>query len=404
MLAAACGKASNQVPDVAEPPRSTPIPVLAHVARQDKEPSWPTSSCSTAPLERSVQAAGTTLGRLSADLMREPSLASCGVAIAADEKGPAVLTHAIAGFEYERLVVGDASYRVAIAGDGPAVVLLHGYPQTHYCWRRIAPQLARSHAVIAPDLRGYGATRGPRPGPLGEGYTKREMAADIVLLLDALGIEQAAIVGHDRGGRVAYRMALDHPDRIERLAVLNIVPTVEQFERLTPANAIEYWPWFFLAQPAPLPERLIAAAPEHYVRSLIQAWAAWPERIGADALEHYVEAYSVDAIAASCADYRASFHIDRPMDAADRAAGRRIRCPVLVLWGQSDEGFAGADEQGATEPAAGPLDVWRRWAEQVQGHPIASGHFIAEEAPAALIDALLPFLSGMSGDPTSPHT
>lgn len=303
----------------------------------------------------------------------------------------------IPGFEYDRLAVGDASYQVAAAGDGPAVVLLHGYPQTHYCWRLVAPELARSHTVVAPDIRGYGATRAPRGGPLGEGYSKREMAADIVSLLDELGIERAAIVGHDRGGRVAYRMALDHPDRVERLAVLNIVPTVEQFDRVTPANAIDYWPWFFLAQPAPFPERLIAAAPEHYLRFLIGEWAAWPDRLGADALEHYIEAFSEDTIAASCADYRASFHLDRPLDAADRAAGRRIRCPVMVIWGELDEGFAGADEEVATSPAPRPLDVWRRWADRVDGQGIASGHFIAEEAPRDLVEALAPFLSSTGG-------
>jgi haloacetate dehalogenase len=289
----------------------------------------------------------------------------------------------IPGLEYERLAIGDASYLVALGGDGPAVVLLHGYPETHYCWHRIAPELARSHRVIAPDLRGYGATRAPAGGPLGEGYSKRERANEIVSLLDALGVEGAAVVGHDRGGRVAYRMALDHPRRVERLAVLNIIPTVEQFERVTPESAIGYWPFFFLAQPAPFPERLIAAAPEHYVRSLIDAWAAWPERIGDEAVVHYVEAFRDNAIPGSCADYRASFHTDRPLDAEDRAAGWRIRCPVLVIWGELDEKFSDA----------GPLEVWRRWADSAEGTALPAGHFIPEEAPGELVDALVPFLA-----------
>jgi haloacetate dehalogenase len=297
----------------------------------------------------------------------------------------------IPDFEYRRLAVGDADYQVALGGAGPAVVLLHGYPQTHYCWRRVAPELARSRTVIAPDLRGYGATRAPSGGPLGEGYSKREMAADIIALLDALGVERAAVVGHDRGGRVAYRMALDHPGRVERLALLNIVPTVEQFERVSPANALEYWPWFFLAQPAPFPERLIAAAPEHYMRSLIGAWAAWPERIGEEAVAHYIEAMRHNAIAGSCADYRAGFHIDRPLDAADREAGRRIPCPVLVVWGELDEGFTGDDERSAPS-ADGPLDVWRRWADSVEGRAVTAGHFIPEEAPEGLLDAVHGFL------------
>jgi haloacetate dehalogenase len=303
----------------------------------------------------------------------------------------------IPGFEYRQLAVGDASYQVAVGGEGPAVVLLHGYPQTHYCWHRVAPELARSRTVIAPDLRGYGASRAPSGGPLGEGYSKREMAGEIVSLLDGLEVDRAAVVGHDRGGRVGYRMALDHPARVERLAVLNVVPTVEQFERVTPANAIEYWPWFFLAQPAPFPERLISAAPEHYLRSVIGAWAAWPERIGAETLEHYVEAFGDEVIAATCADYRASFHLDRPLDAADRAAGRRIGCPVLVLWGELDQGVAGVEDQAAPES---PLEVWRRWADRAEGRAIASGHFIPEEAPDDLVEALAPFLAAASGGAT----
>jgi haloacetate dehalogenase len=281
------------------------------------------------------------------------------------------------GFDYERRAVGDATYQVAVGGDGPALVLLHGYPQTHYCWARVAPALARTHRVIAPDLRGYGATTAPAGGPSGQGFSKREMAADIVALVDALGFERFAIVGHDRGGRVAYRAALDHPDRVERLAVLNIVPTVEQFDRVTPANALGYWPWFLLAQPAPFPERLIAGAPEHYVGSIIRDWAARPERIPAEALRRYVEAFTDETVAATCADYRASFYLDRQLDAEDRAAGRRIECPTLVLWGDRDEGF-GADA----------LDVWRRWATRVEGQGLPCGHFIPEEASEELLEVL----------------
>jgi haloacetate dehalogenase len=293
----------------------------------------------------------------------------------------------IAGFDYRRVPVGDADYRVAVGGDGSAVVLLHGYPQTHYCWRRVAPELARSHTVVAPDIRGYGQSSAPSGGQHGEGYSKREMAAEIVAILDALGIARAAVVGHDRGGRVAYRMALDHPDRVERLAVLNIVPTVEQFERVTPENALGYWPFFFLAQPAPFPERLIAATPDHYVRSVIGDWAAVADAIDEDALRHYVNAFTEDSIAAHCAEYRASFHLDRQLDASDRAAGRRIGCPVLVLWGALDEGFAEAD---------GPLDVWRRWADRIEGEGLPAGHFIPEEAPSEVVAALERFLEPQS--------
>jgi haloacetate dehalogenase len=282
------------------------------------------------------------------------------------------------GFDYARHAIGDATYQVAVGGDGPPLILLHGYPQTHYCWAQVAPALARTHRVILPDLRGYGATTAPPGGPSGEGFSKREMAADVVALAAELGAETFSIVGHDRGGRVAYRAALDHPDKVERLGVLNIVPTVEQFERVSPANALGYWPWFLLAQPAPFPERLIAGATEHYVASIIRDWAALPERIPAEALRRYVEAFTEETIAATCADYRASFHLDRQLDAADRAAGRRIGCPTLVLWGELDEGFGGA----------GPLDVWRRWADQVEGRGLPCGHFIPEEASGQLIEVL----------------
>jgi haloacetate dehalogenase len=300
----------------------------------------------------------------------------------------------ISGLDYRRLRVGDADYQVAVGGDGPAVVLLHGYPQTHYTWRLVAPELARSQTVVAPDLRGYGASNAPPGGPHGEGYSKREMAAELVELLDELGIERAAVIGHDRGARVAYRMALDHPERVERLAVLNIVPTVDQFERVTAENAIGYWPFFLLAQPAPFPERLIAAAPDHYVRSIISDWAEVPGAIDEEAMRHYVGAFTEDSIAAHCSEYRASFHLDRRIDADDRAAGNRIGCPLLFAWGELDPAFA--------DPS-GPLEIWRGWAEDVEGTGLPAGHFIPEESPEELLDALAAFLaiSRSAGDRAS---
>ena len=179
----------------------------------------------------------------------------------------------IPGSDYVRIAVGDAEYLVGVAGSGPPVLLLHGFPETHYCWRGIASALASRHTVVAADIRGYGETAAPAGGPKGEGYTKREMGSDLFELMDALGHPRFAVVGHDRGARIAYRMALDRPDRVARLAVLNIVPTIDQFERMGAGPSLGYWPWFLLAQPAPFPERLIAAAPGHFLGFIFDSWS-----------------------------------------------------------------------------------------------------------------------------------
>jgi haloacetate dehalogenase len=285
--------------------------------------------------------------------------------------------------EPRRIQVGEVGYHVVVGGSGPPVLLLHGFPQTHHCWRKVVPQLAPIRTVVLPDLRGYGGTAAPPGGPRGEGYSKREMAAELVALMKSLGFERFAVVGHDRGARVAYRMALDHPDRVERLGVLNVLPTVDQFERMTVETALDYYPWFFLAQPAPLPERLVGPSAEFLVRHVLESWCGTPGAIDQDAAAAYVRAFTPATIAAVCADYRAAFHLDRPLDAADRSAGRRIACPVLVLWG---------DREGAL--ADGPLEVWRRWASDVRGHSLPCGHFLPEEAPEALAAALEAFLAG----------
>jgi haloacetate dehalogenase len=287
----------------------------------------------------------------------------------------------IAGFAYTDVEVAATRYRPGVAGAGPAVLLLHGFPQTHYCWHRVAPALTAHNTVVVCDLKGYGESRAEPGGPLGEGYGNRERGAELVELMARLGFERFAVVGHDRGGRVAYRMALDHADRIDRLGVLNIVPTVEQFERMADEASLDYYPWFLLAQPPPFAERLFGASAEYFLRHTLSSWAATPGAISPQATERYLRAFTPRAISGMCADYRASFHIDRLVDAEDREAGRRIRCPVLVHWGA---------EEGAM--ADGPLIVWRRWAESVQGGPLAAGHFIAEEAPEELLASLQRFL------------
>jgi haloacetate dehalogenase len=285
------------------------------------------------------------------------------------------------GFEYTSIEVGPTSYRPGVAGDGPPVLLLHGFPETHYCWHRIAPGLAEDHTVVVCDLKGYAESRSAPGGPLGEGYSNRERAAELVELMTRLGHERFSVVGHDRGGRVSYRMALDHPDSVERLGVLNVIPTVEQFDRMAEGIALEYWPFIFLAQPPPFAERVISASAEYVLRHILESWAASPDAIAPEATEHYLRGFTPETIPGICAEYRASFHLDRQMDAEDRDAGRRIVCPVLVHWGS---------EEGAMSDS---LEVWRGWADSVEGAPLPSGHFIPEEAPEELLESLRSFLA-----------
>jgi haloacetate dehalogenase len=289
----------------------------------------------------------------------------------------------IGGFEYTTLAVGPTSYRPGVAGSGPPVLLLHGFPQTHYCWHRVAPALGRRNTVVVCDLKGYGESRSVAGGSMGEGYSNRERATELVELMARLGFDRFSVIGHDRGGRVGYRMALDHPEPVQRLGVLNIVPTVDQFERMGGAASIDYYPWILLAQPPPFPERLIGASAEYFLRHALSSWPANPDAISPQAVERYLRAFTPEAIGGMCADFRAAFHIDRPMDAADRDRGRKVRCPVLVLWGAEEESMSD-----------GPLLVWRRWAEEVRGGPLACGHFIPEEAPAELVASLEGFLPG----------
>jgi haloacetate dehalogenase len=288
----------------------------------------------------------------------------------------------IEGFEYADVEVRDSTYRLGVAGDGLAVLLLHGFPQYHYCWHAVAPALTGGHTVVVCDLKGCGESRAPQGGPLGEGYSKREVAAEIVEAMRSAGFGRFAVVGHDRGGRVAYRMALDHPDEVTRLAVLNIVPTSDQFERMAQGVAIDYYPWYLLAQPAPFPERLLGASAEYFIRHIMESWPASPGAIDYTAVDRYVRAFTPEAISAWCSDYRAALHVDRHLDADDRAAGRTIACPVLVHWGAAEEGMSD-----------GPLAVWRHWADHVEGHALRSGHFIPEEAAGELGESLRRFLA-----------
>jgi haloacetate dehalogenase len=285
----------------------------------------------------------------------------------------------LAGFKEGRVAVGEASYLVSHGGSGPPVLLLHGFPETHACWTAVASRLAASHTVVAPDLRGYGASEAPPGGPRGEGYSKREMAAELVELMGSLGHDRFGLVGHDRGARVAYRLALDHPERVSRVALLNVVPTIDQFERMGGGPSLGYWPWFLLAQPAPFPERLIGADPGALVSYALDSWSDRPDAIGAASREAYLDAMAPGTIAAMCADYRASFHLDRGHDADDRAAGRRIAAPTLLVVGAEETQLADA------------ADVWSAWTDDLTAATVPGGHFIPEEAPDELAEALMGF-------------
>jgi haloacetate dehalogenase len=288
------------------------------------------------------------------------------------------------GFDEHRIVVGDVTLYARIGGAGPPLVLLHGYPQSHAMWRRVASRLAERFTTVIPDLRGYGASSIPA-SQKGEGYSKRVMGVDIVALMQALGHQRFSLAGHDRGGRVGYRLALDHPERIESLAALDIIPTGEMWRGMDAARAMSVYHWMFLAQPEALPETLIGRAPREYIDHTLASWtAAKSLDCFGEALDAYREAFADPArIHATCEDYRAGATIDRTADEADLAAGRKIAAPLLVLWGESGIPAAGTS----------PLDLWRRWASDVRGHRVAGGHFLPEEAPEATAKALLDFFT-----------
>jgi haloacetate dehalogenase len=261
-------------------------------------------------------------------------------------------------------------------GSGPPLLLLHGYPQTHVMWHAVAPKLADGFTVVACDLRGYGASDKPETTADHWPYTKRAMAGDQVAVMRALGFERFLVCGHDRGARVGYRMALDHRERVERLAVLDIVPTAEVLLRTSRESALGYYHWFFLAQPAPLPERLIGAAPDAYYRHFDAAFFD-PEAVAA----YRRNGEDPAAIHAMCEDYRAAMTLDYAHDLADRGRRRRIGCPVHVLWGG----------RWMLPDWYDVLAIWRDWAAEVSGRAIDSGHYIAEERPDDTLAELLAF-------------
>ncbi|MET0143552.1 MAG: alpha/beta hydrolase [Ilumatobacteraceae bacterium] len=272
-----------------------------------------------------------------------------------------------------------------VGGDGPPVVLVHGFPQTHAIWHQVAPALAAEHTVVVVDLRGYGRSDAPPDDTAHITYSKREMGADVRSVMRELGFARFAVVGHDRGGRVAYRMALDHPKVVERVAVLDILPTLEYWDRLDRRFGLNIYHWMFLAQPAPFPERLIGGDPHYYCDHTLASWTHdhTLDPFVPAALAEYRAMFDEPArIAAMCADYRAGATTDVDHDIEDRDAGRRIEVPLLDAYG-----FTGIT------PTRTHGDVWRRWARDVTSTTIPCGHFVAEEDPAATTRALERFLA-----------
>jgi haloacetate dehalogenase len=290
----------------------------------------------------------------------------------------------------ERVIdTGETTICVEHGGSGPPLLLLHGFPQTRLMWRALVPRLAERFTVVCADLRGYGDSGCPPSADDHAPYSKRSMARDMVRVMERLGFTRFSIAGHDRGGRVAYRAALDHPDRIERLAVLDVVPIDVAWELADHRLALGFWPWSLLAQPAPLPERLIGAAPDAVIdHALGPAWGSPAETFDAAARGRYRAQLADPAHRhAICEEYRAAADIDREHDRADREAGRTITCPVLALW--SAAGPLGSWYDGA----GGPLAVWRGLAPSVTGGAVEGGHFFAEEHPEATSRALAAFFS-----------
>jgi haloacetate dehalogenase len=289
-------------------------------------------------------------------------------------------------FALEHIPVSAGTLRLRRGGSGPPLLLLHGNPQTHAMWHKVAPALAQRYSVICPDLRGYGGSFKPPVSADHAAYAKREMARDMAELMRHFGHREFLVAAHDRGARVAHRLALDHPQRVQKLCVMDIIPTLEHFERTDMAMALGYYHWFWFAQPHPFPENVISAAPDAWWRAHTSREPKPPDFFGKEALADYMSAiHDPEMIRGMCEDYRAAATIDLEHDRASRAAGEKIRCPLLVLWGKKAKIAAWYDA----------LAIWRGYcAAQVSGGPVDSGHYLAEEAPAEVLAQLREFFSG----------
>ena len=288
--------------------------------------------------------------------------------------------HYFPSFESRRVKTSGATINVLVGGNGPAVLLLHGYPENLLAWRKIAPELSRTHTVVVPDMRGYGDSEKPDGGEDHVNYSKRAMALDQVEVMATFGFEKFAVVGHDRGARVAQRLAQDHPDRVDRAMLLDIVPTDYMYQTADKAFGVAYWHWFFLIQPAPFPETLIQGSPDAFMSRMMKGLV--PRIVSEDVFQDYLRCLkSPNAALAFCEDYRAGAGIDLVHAAAD--SGRKIDLPVHVLWGA--KGFIGTRYE--------PLAVWKNYATRLTGRSLACNHWLPEEAPEEIVKEIRWFLS-----------
>ncbi|MBX3501120.1 MAG: alpha/beta hydrolase [Alphaproteobacteria bacterium] len=282
-------------------------------------------------------------------------------------------------FKRQMIDVGEARINTLTAGRGAPLLLVHGYPQTHVMWHKIAPRLAEQFSVVCCDMRGYGDSSVPATTADHSSYAKRAVAADLVKVMEKLGHRTFMIAGHDRGGRVTHRLCLDHAEKVTRAAVLDIVPTPHMFATVNRASALGGWHWYFLAQPFDLPERLIGGDPEYYLNRLLDAAG---DALTPEARAQYTRCFvQKERIHASCEDYRAAAHIDLEHHKADN--GRKITCPLLAIWGERSVGRA-----------HDPIKVWKEWADDVVGMALPCGHYVAEEAPRETFEAMRAFFSG----------
>lgn len=296
-------------------------------------------------------------------------------------------TRLLPGFERRFVDPGSGPVLTLSKGNGPALLMLHGDPQTHLCWHHLAPALAENFSVVLTDIRGRGETHKPGHAEGANAYTKREMAAEQLAVMRELGHERFALVAHDRGARVARRLALDHPQAVTRLAVLDIIPALDFYAGLNADIAQDYFYFSFLTQDYPIPERLISGDPEFFLRLILQGLSDRPVPYDDIAMQSYVAANTTpEAITAMCECFRAGYHIDARHDEADREAGKMISCPTLVLWG--DRGVIGKHFDVRR--------IWKRWCQRPEFAPIPGGHFLPEEAPSELLKAVTRFLNDAS--------